>query len=120
MLGIFGEISKPSVFSGYDLISTEGKGLSNLLSSILAIIITLAGIFVLVNFILAGYAYLSANNQPQKLAAAGNKMLQSLIGLLIIAAGYVIAAAVGYIFFQDAGFLLNPIFQSIKLAPSSP
>lgn len=118
MLGIFGEISKPSVFSGYDVIeSPEGKGLSNLLSSILAIIITLAGIFVLVNFILAGYAYLSANNQPQKLADAGNKMLQSLIGLLIIAAGYVIAATVGYIFFKDAGFLLNPIFQSIKPPP---
>ena len=117
MLGIFGEISKPSVFSDYDIITTENKGLSNLLSSIVAIIITLAGIFVLVNFILAGYAYLSANNQPQKLAAAGNKMFQSLIGLLIIAAGYVIAAAVGYIFFQHAGFLLNPIFQSIKPPP---
>lgn len=114
MLGIFGEISKPSVFSGYDVIDTEGKGLSNLISSIVAIIITLAGIFVLVNFILAGYAYLSANGQPQKLADANNKMFQSLIGLLIIAAGYVIAMAVGYIFFQDAGFLLHPIFQSIK------
>lgn len=117
MLGIFGEISKPAEFSGYSVIESKDKGLSNFLSSILAIIITLAGIFVLVNFILAGYAYLSANNQPQKLAVAGNKMLQSLIGLLIIAAGYVIAAAVGYIFFQDPGFLLNPIFQSIKPSP---
>lgn len=117
MLGIFGEISKPTEFSGYDVIQSPAKGLSNLLSSIVAIIITLAGIFVLVNFILAGYAYLSANGQPQKLADAGNKMLQSLIGLLIIAAGYVIAAAVGHIFFKDADFLLHPIFQSINPIP---
>jgi len=99
---IFGTIDKPVKYSNL----TSG-GLITFLNNIISLIITIAGLFVIVNFILAGYGYLSANGQAQKIADAGNKILQTVIGIAIIAAAYVIAAILGFILFKDPTALLK-------------
>lgn len=109
MLGIFGTISSPINYTGYDGL----EDFAILGSSILSLLTTLAGIFVMVNFIIAGYGYLAANGNPQQIANAGNKILQSLIGLIIIAAAYIIAAIIGFVFFNDPGFLIKPMLTEI-------
>lgn len=112
MLGIFGNISAPGTYTGYQDIANGG--LANFVSALIALITTLGGIFVMINFISAGYIFITNPAEPQKLTEANNKMIQSLIGLMIIAAAFVIAAFLGYLFFKDSGFLLNPIFQKIS------
>lgn len=100
----FGTISPP------DALSRFGSGLGGLpvfLSVVLRTMIMGAGLYTLINIILAGYAYLSAGGDSKKIADATAKITQSLIGLLVAAGSFVIAAIVGLLLFGDAGGLLN-------------
>lgn len=103
---ILGHIEVSNIPMAYT--GLPGGGLVHFLNNLISLIITLAGIFTLVNFIIAGYMYLSSNNEPQKLVAANTKILQSLIGLAIVAIAYVVAGIVGYILFQDPTSILMP------------
>jgi len=82
-------------------------GLVSFLNNLISLIILIAGIFTLVNFVLAGYGYLSSSNDPQKISAAGNKMLQSLMGLIIVAAAFIIAGLIGFVVFGDQSALIK-------------
>ncbi len=90
-------------------------GLVGFLNNLVSLIITLAGIFFIINFLSAGYQYLSANGEPQKITAAGNKILQSLIGLMVVAAAFIIAGIIGFIVFGDQSALISPVLN--KLIP---
>ena len=104
---IFGQIQKP-VSTEYGQLADTSAGLVSLVNNLLGLITTIAGIFTIVNFIIAGYLYLSSNGEPQKIIAAGNKILQSAIGIGLVAIAYVIAAIVGKILFNDPTRLLQP------------
>ncbi len=104
---IFGTINDPSAFSGYAKIDDANKGLPAFLSNLVTFIYIIAGLFVFINFILAGYQYLSANGDPQKIASAGEKMMNSLIGLIFVVASTVIAALLGQILFNEPKALLD-------------
>ena len=109
---IFGKISPPQgTFLDQ---SVASGGLISFFSNLLNLIITLAGIFALLNFIMAGYGYLTSNADPQKIANAGNKILQSIIGLIVIAASFIIAGLLGQIFFKDPTALIKPKFFGIQ------
>ena len=111
MLSIFGAIDRtPGVDRYGDL--AEG-GLNDFVSNILAFLGVLGGIIMFISLIVAGWQYLSAQGNPQVLVNAGNKIIGSLIGLVIIAAAFVIASIIGLVFFGDAGFLLRPQFFSV-------
>ena len=60
MLQIFGTITDPTNSK-----SKDGSGLFDLLSNIFKLAGVVAGIFFIVQLILAGYAYLSANGDPK-------------------------------------------------------
>ncbi len=100
MLSIFGSIDNPTKYE-----SIGGSGLFTLLSNIFKFAGVIAGIFFVVQIIFAGYAFLSASGDPKKAESAFNKIWQSLIGLLIVSAAFVIAAFVGSILGID---ILNP------------
>ena len=92
MIGIFGNISNPTTYS-----STNGSGLFTLLSNIFKLVGTIAGIFFVVQVILAGFAYISASGDPKKAEAAWTKIWQSLLGLIIITSAFVIASFISEI-----------------------
>lgn len=113
MLGIFGAINEPIKYTGYDKIGGTSAGLAEFGSAIIMLITSISGLVVLFNFISAGYLYLTYPSEPGKLAEAGNKMLYSLIGLAIVASAFILAGAIGLLFFKDSGFLINPVFQNL-------
>jgi len=102
MPDVIGKIRKPIKYEGL-----AEKGLVSFLNNVINFIIIIAAIFTLVNFVLAGYSYLSASGNPQKISQAGNKMLQSLLGLIIIAAAFVIAGIIGHVVFGDSSALIQ-------------
>ena len=108
---IFGKINPPS---GISDVAAEPGGLINFLSNIITLLFTLSGLFVFINLILAGYLYLSAGGDPQKIAQAGNKILYSIIGLIIVVSSFIIAALLGKILFQDPLALIKPKFYFIQ------
>lgn len=86
----------------------ELPGIISFVNMLLRIVIAVAGIWVFLNIIIAGFGYISAGGDPKKVEQSWTKIWQSLVGLVVILASFIIAAAIGILFFQDAGAILNP------------
>ena len=87
----------------------QGQGLITLLNNILRTAVVLAGIWALINLIMAGYGFMSAEGNPERITAAWNKIWQTLLGLIIVAGSYALAALFGYIVFDNPTAILNPV-----------
>jgi hypothetical protein len=87
---IFGSVSNPTNIAG----NSSGSGLFIFLGYIIKLVGTLAGIFMIVQFIIAGYTYISANGDEKKTILAWNMIWQSILGLVIIASAFVLASVI--------------------------
>ena len=103
---VFGTIEAPQGVAAYGSLS-EG-GLLNFMSNIIRIGTVVAGVWVMINFILAGWKYVTSAGDSKAPAEASSMMTNSLIGLAIIVGAYTLAAVIGLIFFGDAGYILSP------------
>jgi len=99
----FGQVSPPPGVAQYGGL----EGLSNFINNILKILIVGAGIFTVFNLVMAGYGFLSAGDDPKKVAGAWAKIWQSLLGLAFAAGAFVLAAIFGQLLFGDPNALLR-------------
>lgn len=101
----FGEIIPPEFFA-----NDYGKpgGLIIFLNNALRLLVAVAGIYGLLNFIIAGYQFMTASDDPKSLSSAWAKIWRTMVGLLIIAIAFVLAAILGYLLFGDATAILQP------------
>lgn len=106
-MAIFGNIKPPQGVSQF-IAKTDNKGgaLFLFISNILKLAGVLAGIFAVVQFILAGYTYITAGNDPKMTEKAWATIWQSMVGLLIVGASFTLAAIIGKLTGLDP---LNPI-----------
>ncbi len=102
----FGQIAQPQELARFGSVETGGIG--KLLNLFFNILIVGAGIYALINFIMAGYKFLGAGNDPKKIQAATSQIVQSVIGLVVVAGAFLISAIIGYFFLGSAGAILNP------------
>ncbi len=108
MKDIFGTVTPPSPLAAggkFDLLS---GGIGNFLNLILKILIVGGGIFALFNLVLAGYAFMSAGDDPKKMEGAWGKIWQTALGLIFMAGAFVLAAIFGLLIFGRADAILNP------------
>ncbi len=103
---IFGQIKPPQALEKFGTV--ESGGIGNFLNLIFKVMVVGAGIFVLFNLLTAGYAFMSAGDDPKKVAGAWQKIWQSLLGLAFTAGAFVLAAIFGQLIFGRADFILNP------------
>lgn len=101
--GLFGSITNPIPSLG----NLQG-GLTSLISRVILLLFTIAGLYVMLNFILAGYKFLTASGNAQKVGEAWAQIWQSILGLVIIAASLLLITVISWILFQDPTFILNP------------
>ncbi len=106
MADFFGTINPPEAIKKF---SPTGypSGLIVLFNNVLRLLIVIGGIYALLNFIIAGYSFMNANNDPKKIDLAWAKIWQSMVGLLIIAVAFVIAALIGKLLFGNVKALLE-------------
>ncbi len=102
---VFGNIAPPDAVGQFGTVDT---GPGKLLQLIINIIIMVGGIYALFNFILEGYAFMSAGDNPKGMEAAWAKIYQTIIGLVFLVGAFLIAAVVGILIFGRADALLNP------------
>lgn len=88
--------------------ATVGVGILVFFNRIVLLVTIVAGIFVMFNFIRAGWMFLLAGDNTKATGEVKDLLTYSVIGLVIIAVTYTIAGLIGLIFFGDAGFILNP------------
>ena len=108
MSNIIGTITPPaSIPSGV----TDTTGF---LRGIIVFIIVLAGIFSFWQILIAGFGYITAGGDKAKVEVAQQKINHALIGLVIIAASFIISAIAGQILFKDPNFILNPKIETVN------
>ncbi len=91
-----------------DITGTTGPGPLTLISNIFQLIALIAGLYALLNMLLAGMRYIASNGDKNAVDTAKKQMYNSLIGMLIIVLSYTVAAIIGQLLFGSAGFLFNP------------
>jgi hypothetical protein len=91
---VFGTIDPPDAVSriGYGNI-----GLNTFLSNIVTLIYMVAGIIFLFMFFIAGFTWLTAGGDKEKVGAAQKRMTNAVIGIVILAVAFLIARVIGQI-----------------------
>lgn len=108
---IFGNITPPGPLSRFGTVETGAVG--NFLNLLLKILIVAGGLYALFNLVLAGYAFMSAGEDPKKMEAAWAKIWQTAMGLIFIAGAFVMAAIFGKLIFGDYNAILSPTIPSL-------
>lgn len=91
-------------------IDSTGKlvGLIGFFNNILKLIFIVAGLYAFVNIILAGFGFMSAGGDPKVFGKSWQRIYQTILGLAIIVASFLIAAIIGIVFFKNPTALLQP------------
>lgn len=102
----FGTIAPPPGVSQYGDVTSEG--LIKFANNLLKLFIVGGGLFTFVNFLMAGFGFISGAGDPKKIEQSVNKIWQSAVGLVIMAGSFVAAAIIGWVVFGDATAILSP------------
>lgn len=103
---IFGTVTAPSPLANFGTV--EGGGIGTFLNLIFKLLLVGGGIFALFNLILAGYAFMSAGDDPKKMEGAWGKIWQTAMGLLFMAGAFVLAAIFGLLIFGSSSAIISP------------
>jgi hypothetical protein len=102
---IGGEGLGPMGNLGVNLSSDDGTkalmSITNIVSSIIGFMTVLAGIWFIFMFLIGGYTWMTSMGDKHKLEEARNRIVNALIGLVIIVAGWGILALAGQFFGWD-------------------
>lgn len=103
----FGPVNLPSeITSKYG--GSAAQNIGSLLNTVLQVLIVGAGAYALINLVVAGYSFMSAGDDPKKMAGAWGKIWQTLLGLAFSAGAFVLAAIFGQLIFGRWDFIINP------------
>jgi len=107
----FGTVAPPAGLEKYN--SEPGTAIGTLIQYAVWILIVGAGIYALFNFILAGYEFMSAGDDPKKVAGAWTKIWQTALGLAVAAGAFVLAAIFGQLIFGQWDFIIKPTIPAL-------
>jgi hypothetical protein len=110
-MNAIGKIPQPSALASFGTV--EGGALGGVLNLFLRLLIVIAGIYALFNFVLAGYAFMSAGDDPKKMQAAWGKIWQTVLGLTFSAGAFALSAIIGKLVFDNWNFLLQPTIPTL-------
>ncbi len=106
---IFGTVEPPAGVAGYD--AGAEIGLLSFIATLIDVATVVAGIWVFINIVLAGYTYITSSGDTGAHGKVRDRITMSVMGLVIIAFAYLFAAVIGLIFFGNADYFLNPTIQ---------
>jgi|SaaInlStandDraft_3_1057020.scaffolds.fasta_scaffold146864_2 hypothetical protein len=81
------------------------KGGAGTSFSIINLLIFVAGMAFFVNTLLAGWSYMFSSGDPKKTAAASNRLMNGLVGIIVVIASFLIVRVVSTII----GFQADPL-----------
>ncbi len=105
---VFGTVDEPPGVDYYNSGAPGGIGLLSFITVGVRLVTLVAGMYVFLNLITAGYDYITAGDSKAH-QAVKDKVTMSVIGLAIIVASYTVIALISFILFGDASFILTPV-----------
>ncbi len=88
-------------------------GTGDFLSALFRFLVIVAGVFSLWQFLTGGLGIITGGSDKGKLAEAQSKITMSILGLVIIAASFLLAGIAGQILFGSFTAILSPTLKSI-------
>lgn len=107
MDNIVGTVTNPLPGPYKTLVGANG-GLILFFSNILRLVFVVAGIWAFINFIIAGYQYMTAAGDTKSLSAAWGRIWQTLVGMVFLVGSFAVAALMGQLFFGSPTAILSP------------
>lgn len=86
------------------------------ISNIVKLIMVVAGLFALTQFLLGGLNYITAGGKqdsPARIKDAQQQIFHAIIGLIVIAGTFLLTAIISGIFFGRPDFILNPTIETL-------
>jgi hypothetical protein len=106
---VFGEIKAPQGVAAYDAHAPAGSiGIIAFVSTLLRTATVVAGVFILFNFIMAGFSMVTGGGKSEAYSNATQKMTMSIIGIIVMVASYIIVGIISLIVFGDPKYILEP------------
>jgi hypothetical protein len=108
---VFGTIEEPQGVKQYNAaVKGDGEkiGFFIFLSNIIKLATVGGGIIVFVNFILAGFNYVTSNGDTGAHKKVIEQITNSVIGLVFIVMSYTVIAVISFVIFGRADYILNP------------
>jgi hypothetical protein len=108
---VFGKIEAPAGVSELNKqAGTAGNniGLLIFISNMIKLVSVVAGVWVMFNFIIAGFTYITSAGDSAAYSKIGSNLSLSVSGLVLIVAAYTIAGILSLIIFGDATYIINP------------
>jgi hypothetical protein len=103
---IVGKVTSP-LTGAYKTIG-PGGGIILFFTNILRLVFVVAGIYAFLNFILAGFQYMTAAGDGKALSAAWDRIWQSMLGLIIVIASFALTPVISQHIFGDPTIILHP------------
>jgi hypothetical protein len=110
--GFFGNVQAPQAIQAYG----ANGGLIQLGNNILILAIIIGGILTLFNVVQAGFIYLTAGGDTKAHEKVLNKITMSLWGMALMVLAPALMAVLGFLFFKDSTFFLQPHLTSATTA----
>lgn len=117
---VFGPIDAPAgvaELNADERAGESGIGLLIFVSNMIKLASVVAGVWVMFNFVTAGFTYITAGDDSGAISKIGTKLSLSVSGLLLIVAAYTIAGIIGLIVFGDPTYIINPDIPTAIPAP---
>jgi len=100
-------------------VAAEVSDTNSLLRTVFIFLITLAGLFAFTQFVLGGFAIITAGGDSAKSEKAQKQISNAIIGLVVIGVSFILAAIAGQLLFGDPSFIFNPQLESVSTSINS-
>jgi hypothetical protein len=115
-MNLFADSSNPLGGKIENPLPSMGDGIDPIIKMLnlgLQVVFWIAGLWALINFIIAGFKFMMAGGDSKKISEATSKMTMTVIGLAIIVAAPLIAMILGIVFFGDPTAIIMPKIKTI-------
>lgn len=109
-----GTIIKPDAVRNFDTAGNVGEGeigILSFMSTMITYMTVVAGVWAIVNLLLAGYTYVTSSGNSQTHTKVRDRLTMTVLGLVLMVTVYAVAAILGTIFFGNSLYFLNPEIQ---------
>jgi hypothetical protein len=107
MLQLFNQITPPG---DVNIPENPQDGVIMLLNFILRLVFVIAGLYALFNFVQAGFAFLGSGGDSKQIEAGRDKIMWTIVGILLMASAVAIAGLIGIIVYKDWNAIITPDF----------
>ncbi len=105
---IIGGVEPPDAVAAINQQSGGDIGLIFFISRIINFANIIAGILVMINFVYSGFLYVTGAGNASNMSKINERMMWSVVGILMIVGSYTLAAIFGLVFYGDPTFVINP------------